>query len=94
MNTQLTKARYNALKKHLVLISRADLPEGDNYPYTENGTYPANCFPCFRFVAGTLAEKDETIENLILCGRRNPWNCAQIIAAMMPQVLELLDIED
>ena len=28
-----------------------------------------------------------------MLGRRNPWNCAQLIAAMMPQVLDYLPEE-
>lgn len=83
----LTPEQYAALKKHLVLINRSDVPEDDEYPYT------SNCFPCYRFEPGELSVKDESIEAVVLLGRRNPWNCAQLIASMMPQVLDLIPEE-
>lgn len=85
--SKLTPEQYDALKKHLVLITRNDLPADDTYPYSSHH------FPCFRFEPGELAEKDDSLESVILLGRRNPWNCAQLIASMMPQVLDYLPEE-
>ncbi len=84
----LTREQYAALKKHLVLITAEEyfLPEDD----AEFRAEREQSFPCYRFVPGKLAEKDDSIEPAVLLGRRNPWNCAQLIAAMMPQVLDYL----
>lgn len=83
----LTPEQYAALKKHLVLINRSDVPGGDEHLFT------SNCFPCYRFEPGELSVKDKSIETVVLLGRRNPWNCAQLIASMMPQVLDLIPEE-
>ena len=87
--SKLTSEQYAALKKHLTLVDRTYFPADDK----EFDKYPSTAFPCYHFDPGKLAEKDEDIVGVTLLGRRNPWNCAQLIVAMMPQVLDYIPEE-
>ena len=79
----ITSEQYDAIKSHLVLQTEPALPE-------DVVKYGANCYPCYRFEPRELAEKDEDIEAIVFLGRRNPWNCAQMLVAIFPDILNLL----
>lgn len=87
--SNITPEQYAALKKHLKLVDRSHFPADD----AEIDKLPSHAFPCYFFDPGKLAEKDEDILAVTMLGRRNPWNCAQLIAAMMPQVLNYIPEE-
>lgn len=87
--SNITPEQYAALKKHLKLVDRSHFPSDD----AEIDKLPSTAFPCYFFDPGKLAEKDDDILAVTLLGRRNPWNCAQLIAAMMPQVLNYIPEE-
>ena len=87
--SKLTSEQYAALKKHLVLVDRSHFPADD----ADFDKLPESTFPCYYFDPGRLSEKDEDIIPVTLLGRRNPWNCAQLIAAMMPQILNYIPEE-
>ena len=80
----LTGEQYAAIKKHLHLVNR------DFYPEEYLTGLSEDAFPCYHFAPGKLAKKNKDFMEVTMFYSRNPWNCAQMIASEMPEILDYL----